>query len=374
MNSVSRYIIGGVAVAVVVFLCWYFSSIIAYVAVAVVISFLGRPLIDRLRRVKIRGRRLGDGLCAAVTLVCVWLVAIFFFCTVIPLVIHEFRSLSDISVAGVVNSLDEPLRELEKGLKYFGIMEDDQNVKDFVVENLSAVLDFSGVKNVFGSVAGTVSGIFIALFSVSFMAFFFLKDSKLFYRMMIAITPSGYEEGVANALDSIQRLLMRYFIGITLEVIIVMTLNVVGLSIVGVAFVHAVVIGLITGITNVIPYLGPILGAVFGLLVGLVTHIDMDFDTVLLPMLIYMTIVFCVTQLIDNIVLQPLIYGNSVYAHPLEIFLVLLVAGNLAGIPGMILAIPGYTVLRVILREFFNKYKLVKSLTRGLDVSDSEGK
>ena len=142
----------------------------------------------------------------------------------------------------------------------------------------------------------------------------------------------------------------------------------------GVAFVHAVVIGLITGITNVIPYLGPILGAVFGLLVGLVTHIDMDFDTVLLPMLIYMTIVFCVTQLIDNIVLQPLIYGNSVYAHPLEIFLVLLVAGNLAGIPGMILAIPGYTVLRVILREFFNKYKLVKSLTRGLDVSDSEGK
>ena len=303
-----------------------------------------------------------------------WLVAIFFFCTVIPLVIHEFRSLSDISVAGVVNSLDEPLRELEKGLKYFGIMEDDQNVKDFVVENLSSVLDFSGVKNVFGSVAGTVSGIFIALFSVSFMAFFFLKDSKLFYRMMIAITPSGYEEGVANALDSIQRLLMRYFIGITLEVIIVMTLNVVGLSIVGVAFVHAVVIGLITGITNVIPYLGPILGAVFGLLVGLVTHIDMDFNTVLLPMLIYMTIVFCVTQLIDNIVLQPLIYGNSVYAHPLEIFLVLLVAGNLAGIPGMILAIPGYTVLRVILREFFNKYKLVKSLTRGLDVSDSEGK
>ena len=89
MNSVSRYIIGGVAVAVVVFLCWYFSSIIAYVAVAVVISFLGRPLIDRLRRVKIRGRRLGDGLCAAVTLVCVWLVAIFFFCTVIPLVIHR---------------------------------------------------------------------------------------------------------------------------------------------------------------------------------------------------------------------------------------------------------------------------------------------
>ena len=370
MNNAGKYIIGALALAAVVFLCWYFSSIIAYVAVAAVISFVGRPLIDRLRRIEVRGRRLGDNAAAALTLVCLWLVAVVFFCTVIPLVVHEFRALSDIDIAGVVNRLDGPLQELEKGLKYFGIMESDQNVKEYIVENITSLLDLSGVKNLFGSLADTVTGVFIALFSVSFITFFFLKDSKLFYRMMIAITPSGYEEGVANALDSIQKLLVRYFIGITLEVVIVMTLNVIGLSIVGIAFAHAVVIGLITGVTNVIPYLGPFIGAVLGLLIGLVTHIDVDFNTVLFPMLVWMTVVFCLTQLIDNIVLQPLIYGNSVYAHPLEIFLVLLVAGNLAGIVGMILAIPGYTVLRVILREFFNKYKLVKSLTRSLDASD----
>ena len=91
----------------------------------------------------------------------------------------------------------------------------------------------------------------------------------------------------------------------------------------------------------------------------------------LLPQLIYMAIVFAITQLIDNIVLQPLIYGNSVHAHPLEIFLVILLAGSMAGIPGMILAIPGYTVLRVILREFFNKYKLVETLTKNLKVPES---
>ena len=101
--------------------------------------------------------------------------------------------------------------------------------------------------------------------------------------------------------------------------------------------------------------------------VGIATNVDVDFYTVVFPLLIYMSIVFIITQLIDNVVLQPLIYGNSVHAHPMEIFLVILIAGNLAGIPGMILAIPGYTVLRVILREFFNKYKLVKSLTKGLE-------
>ena len=370
MNSSGKYVIGALMLGVVVFLCWYFSSIIAYVAVSVVISFIGRPLIDRLRRIRVRGRQLGDGVCAAITLVCIWLVFIVFFCTVIPLAIHEFRVLNDISITSVVNRLDAPLKELESTLKYFGILESEQDMKDYLVKNVPSVLDVSRVKDVFGSLAGTISGAFIALFSISFISFFFLKDSKLFYRMMLAITPSAYEEGVGNALDSIQRLLVRYFIGITLEVIIVMTLNIIGLSIVGIAFAHAVVIGLITGITNVIPYLGPFIGAVFGLIVGLVTHIDMDFNTMLFPLLVYMTIVFCITQLIDNVVLQPLIYGNSVYAHPLEIFLVLLVAGNLAGIPGMILAIPAYTVLRVILREFFSKYKLVKSLTKSLDVRD----
>ena len=86
----------------------------------------------------------------------------------------------------------------------------------------------------------------------------------------------------------------------------------------------------------------------------------------MLPLLIYMTIVMLLTQLVDNVVFQPFIYGNSVHAHPLEIFLVILMAGSLAGIPGMILAIPSYTVLRVILKEFFNKYKLVKKLTQSL--------
>ncbi|MCC8172941.1 MAG: AI-2E family transporter, partial [Odoribacter sp.] len=71
--------------------------------------------------------------------------------------------------------------------------------------------------------------------------------------------------------------------------------------------------------------------------------------------------------LIDNFVFQPFIFCNSAYAHPLEIFLVILMAGSLAGIPGMIFAIPTYTVIRVILREFFSKYKLVKKITQSLD-------
>ncbi len=77
----------------------------------------------------------------------------------------------------------------------------------------------------------------------------------------------------------------------------------------------------------------------------------------------YMMLVFCITQLIDNLVFQPFIFGKSVYAHPIEILIVIMMAGSLAGITGMILAIPAYTVLRVFAKEFFNNFRVVQKLT-----------
>jgi len=76
--------------------------------------------------------------------------------------------------------------------------------------------------------------------------------------------------------------------------------------------------------------------------------------------------VFAGANLIDNLVLQPLIYSNSVKAHPVEIYLVILIAGSLAGITGMVLAIPFYTVLRIIAKEFFSQFKIVQRLTRNI--------
>ena len=372
MNNIGKYYLGGLALLVVGFLCWYFFSIIAYILVAVVISFFGHPIIDFLGKFEIKGKRIPNGLRAGIALICIWFVFVLFFYTVIPLVSQEFQSLSDISITNIVNKLEDPLADLEEGLKHFGIIDANQDIKEYIVKNLKSVVDVTQIRNLFGSLAGTISSIFIALFSVTFMAFFFLKDSNLFYKMLQAVVPTRFGEGVGKALDSIQRLLVRYFIGITFEVLIVMGLNIIGLTIVGLPFNNAVLIGLITGITNVIPYIGPLIGAAFGLSVGIATNVDVDFYTVVFPLLLYMSIVFIITQLIDNVVLQPLIYGNSVHAHPMEIFLVILIAGNLAGIPGMILAIPGYTVLRVILREFFNKYKLVKSLTKSLELPEED--
>jgi predicted PurR-regulated permease PerM len=142
-----------------------------------------------------------------------------------------------------------------------------------------------------------------------------------------------------------------------------MTLNTIGLSIIGISFNTAIVIGLFTGILNLIPYVGPLAGMLLGSLIGLATNLQLNFTTELLPLLGYMIIVFTIVQLIDNFVFQPIIFSNSVNAHPLEIFIVLLIAGSVGGIMGMLLAIPAYTVIRVFSKEFFNNFRLVQKLT-----------
>lgn len=367
MNTITKYLLGLIALIVAVFFSWYFFSVIIYVLVAAVISFIGKPIIDLLSKVKFRGHHLPGAVKAAITVICLWLLFILFFSTIIPLAVREFQSLGNVSVSNIVNQLQSPIDNAGYFLKHYGLVDENEDVNAYITRQLSDLFNIARLKDWFRTVAGTVSDIFVALFSITFILFFFLKDSRLFSGMVLAIVPSRYEEQARNALDSIQKLLVRYFVGLLLEVLGVMAINTIGMTIIGFDFNHALVIGLVTGVLNVIPYIGPLIGICFGLAVGVVLNLDMEFYHQILPVLIYQTIVMSITQLVDNVVFQPFIYGNSVHAHPLEIFLVILMAGSLAGIPGMILAIPSYTVIRVILKEFFNKYKLVKKLTQSLN-------
>ena len=351
----------------IIFLIWYFSNIVTYILISVVLSFIGRPLMRWLTKIHYRKFRIPVGLAAFLTLVVLWIVFISFFRFMIPLLISELETLSNVDFTKVLDSVEEPLLRV---MNFFGKSQveiAEKNFLDVVTESLGTQIDFSKVSNWFALLAGTIGSLLIAFFSVSFITFFFLKESSMFRDFIILLVPTSVEKKVSHILDSISYLLRRYFIGLLFEVFMVMLLVTIGLTIVGIEFNHAVVIGLFCGIFNVIPYLGPWMGALLGLLIGAALHISPDFMRDTLPILGWMTLVFASVQIADNILFQPLIYSSSVKAHPLEIFLVILAAGSLAGILGMILAIPVYTILRVIAKEFFENMKLVQRMTRNLD-------
>ncbi|MCZ4693196.1 AI-2E family transporter [Ancylomarina euxinus] len=363
MNGKGKYLIAAVGLLFLGLIFWYFSAILAYIGIAVVLSFIGRPVVDFLNKATIKKHPIPTSVSAGLTLALLWLVMVVFFRTFIPMIVEEAKQLSNIDVQSAVRSLDEPIRNIEAFISKYSTEGGDFKIQAVITENLSSVLKFSDISSIFGSLAGTVGGLFIALFSISFITFFFLKDSSLFVDSLVLFVPEKNEEGVRHVLDSIKNLLMRYFVGLFFEVILVGTMVTIGLSIVGMGFSHAVVIGLFAGLINVIPYIGPIIGTMFGLIIGIATNLDVDFYTQVVPLLGYTALVFFIVQLIDNILFQPLIYSNSVNAHPLEIFLVILFAGSMSGILGMMLAIPAYTIFRVIAKEFFNKYRFVRKLT-----------
>ena len=125
-------------------------------------------------------------------------------------------------------------------------------------------------------------------------------------------------------------------------------------------------IGVIGGFLNIIPYLGPLIGAAIGIVIGVTTNLTPDNIDMMGWMALWIAIAFSIPKFIDDFILQPVIYSSSVRAHPIEIFLVILMAGSLAGITGMILAIPAYTVLRVVAKQFFGKFKIVSTLTKNM--------
>ncbi len=365
MNTKGRYFIVALGVLLLGIMFWYFSNIVAYLLTAVVISFIGRPVVNFLNGLKIKGRKVPTALSAGITLLLIWVIAILFFRAFIPMIVAQAQSLSSINVDSAMQSLEAPIQKVEEFISQY-TTEGDFNLKAVVVENIRSVVKISDVSNLFGSVAGTLTNLFVALFSISFITFFFLKDSSLFTEGVLLITPERNEDSVRHVLDSIKKLLMRYFVGLFFEVTLVGFLITMGLWLVGLPFPTAVVVGLFAGMMNVIPYIGPLLGAAFGIIIGIVTNFQVDFYTITLPLLGYIALVFACVQIIDNVVFQPLIYSNSVDAHPLEIFLVIIMAGSIAGILGMMLAIPTYTVLRVIGKEFFNQYRFVNKLTQNI--------
>jgi predicted PurR-regulated permease PerM len=276
----------------------------------------------------------------------------------------ELEQLSKIETDSIITTLQEPIARMEKTIdKYMVDGEEKFIVSEFVREKLTAVFNASFVTSVFTSAASALGNIFLALFSVTFITFFFLKDEKLFANSLLSLVPDKHVDAFSHAMESTRRLLIRYFIGISLQTFGIFTIVTTGLTLAGLGFSHSILIGLVAGTLNVIPYLGPLMGGAIGILLGIATHLHLDLYAELLPLVGWMILVFATAQTIDNFIFQPFIFSSSVDAHPLEIFIVIMVAGSLGGILGMIIAIPSYTVLRVFAKEFFNKFKVVKKLT-----------
>jgi predicted PurR-regulated permease PerM len=371
MKATLRNILIFCGVLILLGCAWFFRNIVVYILVSGVFSIMGRPLVDLFCRIRIKKYVFPRTLSALLALVIIWGFIILFFVIFIPLISRQINYFSTIDSQKIVQIISGPINKVENLVR--AINKDiPQNItiQDYIVKKVADVLNINLIQNFIGSLIGVLGNVIIAIFSITFITFFFLKDQRLFYESILMWVPDKYVGNVTRALNSIKNLLTRYFIGIVIQSTCIMILVTIGMTIAGIDFQQALVMGLIIGILNVIPYAGPWIGLAIAITMGVASHINQDINTVVVPLVTYMFIVEAITHLIDNIVFQPVIFSNSVKAHPLEIFIVVLAAGFAAGIPGMIFGIPAYTVLRVFAREFFYNFKAVQKITSGLSSED----
>ena len=364
LQGILRFVAGLAIAAAILFLIWYFSSVVIYILVSAVLAIMGRPLVSWLLKLQIAGKMMPRWAAASLTLIVIMGGLLTILSLFIPLVFNKINEFAHLDFPSVLASVEEPIAHAQAYMQHtFAMPETNFSLTDTLASTIENFINYDTINSTFTSIINLALSTLISIFSISFITFFFLKEDGLFYSMVTAMFPERLQQNVTRALDSITVLLSRYFTGLLTESLILMIIISTVMIIFGMKTDNALLIGLIMGVMNVIPYAGPLIGGILSAFIGIVTPIEGY--TAIASVVIICCTLFCIKGF-DDFVLQPTIYSERVKAHPLEIFLVILMAGYMAGIVGMLLAIPSYTVLRVLAKEFFSEFALVQKLTQNI--------
>ena len=367
-DKLAKYIIAAAGIGIIGALCWYFRSVIIYILAAVVVSLIAKPVMGGLQKIRIKGKKAPDWFLAAFSLTLVITIILTILTLIIPIVSGILKGISFGNIENAAGQIAVPLSHLNDFLKStFPQLGNEFRIEMLLGQELQKLFDASAISSMIGSATSFLTSLGIGLFSVIFIGFFFIKDDGLFTEIVCALVPDKHEKNTEKAIADIGHLLSRYFIGVMIEVCGVALLNFLGLLLIArMGFNAAIGIAFLTGILNIIPYVGPLMGGVLGTLLCLILKYSsitpLGLDVSFWMFTIILIAIFCFTQLVDNFLYQPLIYSTSIKSKPLEIFIVLLIVGHMGGPLSMIIAIPCYTVVRVIAFRFFRRYKAIRRL------------
>ncbi len=239
------------------------------------------------------------------------------------------------------------------------------NSIDYVLSDLWSIFisDIQGMINGAGNVVIKIGSLFVSIIFIFVFLIFLLLDGNNFKRSFINAIPNQYFEMTLNIFDKINDSISSYIRAQLLAGLSVAITSIIGLYLLqwftGIHIPYTYLIGCIAGLSNLIPFIGPIIGTLITIIIYLVS------DQLVQIQFIYILgilSVFAIVQLIDNIIVSPLIMSESVGIHPMFVIIIVLVGGGVGGVLGMLLSIPISAIVKVIITELkwgFEKYKLL---------------
>jgi len=347
-----KSLLGLAALAVLAWILYYYATLVGYVVIATIITYLLDPIVSRIQAAGINRTWAIVFTLSALILILVWIST-----NIIPVIANQM-----VELAGQLNiqNIQSITRQIEQRLiKSFNFLPEgflSQNL----AQSLKGLFDVGELPAALSNIIGIFTNIFSAALVIPFATFFFLKDGTKIRRDILKLVPNKYFETTLSLIDKIETRLGIYFRSVMLQSLIVAFTSWVGLTVAGLN--NALSVGIAVGLANTIPYFGPIIGYILSIIVSI---IEVGNFSLVLPCMIAILLV----QLLDNVVLQPLIFSRSADMHPVAILFIIMIGAETAGILGMLVAIPIATIIKITINQItwsLNNYYVF----RGRSVSD----
>ena len=342
------------AIALIILLLFKIRLGLLYIFISIILTLIITPF-NKLLKNKLKMRNSLSSLLSLTMLISFLSLLIVLF---VPVLTKQGKNLSLLNTS----EFREKIQSTITGLKdYF----ETQNISvlDFISDlNIISEIDFSFVTKLFNSIISQIGSFSIGVLSVMFITFFLLKDGNIIFNKIIKLFPKKHVNKLSKSFIKIEDLLTRYFIGVSLQILILFSFYLALLLIIGIE--NAFAIAFICAILNIIPYLGPLISIILMIILSVTSSLDIFLINDFITNSFWLFTGFVFIQLIDNFLLQPYIFSSSVKSHPLEVFIVIISAGLLFGIFGLIIAIPVYTTLKVIYQSFFDTKKMISNILK----------
>ena len=347
------------AIIIGIWFLWAVRSIILYMAIAAVVTLMASPAVNLLGKIHIGHLRIPNTISVIIVMLVMGLAIVGVLSLVIPLVAHQAENLSLLDAAKAKENAIIVWQNFITILKNYGVVKKT----DFLSPDFIKDMDFSFIPNFINTIISSIGAVVTLLFSVVFFAFFFLKERGRASSFILSLVPDAAEKKVSDMMTKTGNLLSRYVIGLFIQQFIIFCFTLTLLLIFGVN--NPFIIAFLVALLNIIPYIGPCMGGVLIVSFTMLSTLGSEYMH-MMPLTLWVLLGFIAIQLFDNFISQPLIFSSSVKAHPLEIFTVTLIGGTLFGILGMIVAVPTYTLLRIVAKEFFWESKIVRVFTKNI--------
>jgi len=334
-------------ITVLGYLMYYYGTLLGYAIIAMIFSYILDPLVNRMQSAGMNRTFAITLTLSALILILVWIST-----NIIPIIANQMVELANqLNIENIQNITRQIEERLTRNFTFLpeGFLSDNLTQ---IVQNL---FDVGELPTALSNIIGVFTNIFYAALIIPFATFFFLKDGTKIRRDLLQIVPNKYFETTLSLIDKIETRLGIYFRSVMLQSLIVALTSYIGLSIVGLN--NALSVGIAVGLANTIPYFGPIIGYILSIIVSI---IEVGNFSLVLPCILAILFV----QMLDNIVLQPIIFSRSADMHPVAILFIIMIGAETAGILGMLVAIPIATIIKITFNQVswsLNNYYVFRS-------------